>query len=339
MGGRDRHRQGTARRPSHAPAREHGGDARPARPPLRAGARAHGRPCRRGGHGAARGRAGAARPASAAASRIGRGRDDRDGARRPSRRARRRPRRPPPRPALDRPRAALRGRPRALHGDPRLAARRARRWRDAPAQAEAQAETEARAMTLPPGPPGPFFLHTAGWITRPGPWTRKLRARYGDVYTVRVDRRVPWVMLSHPDDVKTVFTGDPNILYAGEGNVVLKPLLGANSVLILDGPEHMAERKALLPPFHGERMKAYASLIEEIAEREIAAWPVGTPIETRPRMQALTLEIIMRAVFGTNDERLRPLLESLLDKMTDPRVMLLAVVAGPSLSDTMFHRW
>src|SRR3954454_20444599 len=111
-------------------------------------------------------------------------------------------------------------------------------------------------MTLPPGPPGPNLLHTLGWVTRPGPWTRKLRAAYGDVFTVHVDRRVPWVMLSDPDDVKTVFTGDPNFHYEGAGTGVLKPLLGANTVLILDGPEPMTERKALLPPFHGERMKA-----------------------------------------------------------------------------------
>src|SRR5262249_29141890 len=152
--------------------------------------------------------------------------------------------------ALDRARAALRRRSRALHGDARLAGRRARRRRgpatETEAQGQAQAETEARArmVTLPPGPPGPQLAHTLGWITRPGPWTRRMRPRYGDVYTVHVDRRVPWVMLSHPDDVKTVFKGDPNVLYAGEGNALLKPLLGANSVLILDGPEHMVERKA-----------------------------------------------------------------------------------------------
>ena len=84
-------------------------------------------------------------------------------------------------------------------------------------------------MTLPPGPPGPKLCPPPAGSMRPGPYSRRLRARYGDVVTVHVDRRVPWVMLSHPDDVKTVFTGDPNILYAGEGNGVLEPLLGANA--------------------------------------------------------------------------------------------------------------
>jgi cytochrome P450 len=193
-------------------------------------------------------------------------------------------------------------------------------------------------MTLPPGPPGPHVLHTAAWITRPGPWCRRQRARYGDAFTAHVDRRVPWVMLNHPDDVKTVFTGDPNVLHAGEGNALLEPLLGSNSVIILDGKEHMAERKALLPPFHGERMLAYGALIAGIAEREVAGWPRNEPIETRPRMQDLTLEIILRAVFGTRDERLRAQLATMLDWITDPLKTTFAVLAGPKLSQFAFGR-
>ena len=130
-------------------------------------------------------------------------------------------------------------------------------------------------MTLPPGPRGPLALNAAGWILRPGPYSRKLRARYGDTFSLNVERHAPWVVISHPDDVKTVFTGDPNVLHAGEGNQILRPLLGARSVLLLDGPDHMAERKALLPPFHGERMQAYGELIRDIAEAEVATWPAN----------------------------------------------------------------
>src|SRR3954464_9395372 len=172
-------------------------------------------------------------------------------------------------------------------------------------------------MTLPPGPPRPHRLHTAGWILRPGPYARKLRERYGDTFTLHVDRRAPWVVLSDPEHVKLVFTGDPNVFHAGEGNIILKPLLGARSLLLLDGPAHLAERKTLLPPFHGERMQAYGELIREIAEREVAGWPLRGAVSVRPRMQELTLEIIMRAVFGSRDERLRGLLAGLLDWMTD----------------------
>ena len=123
-------------------------------------------------------------------------------------------------------------------------------------------------------------------------------------------------MLGHPDAVKQVFTGDPDVLHAGEGNQVLKPLLGPRSVLLLDGRDHMTERKTLLPPFHGERMQAYGELITRIAEREVASWPAGEPIAVRPRMQALTLEVIMRAVFGdvaTSRMRTRPAADARLD--------------------------
>jgi cytochrome P450 len=193
-------------------------------------------------------------------------------------------------------------------------------------------------VTLPPGPRGPLPLQAAGWILRPGPYSRKLRQRYGDTFSLNVERHAPWVVISHPDDVKTVFTGDPNVLHAGEGNQILRPLLGARSVLLLDGPEHMAERKALLPPFHGERMQAYGELIREIAEAEVATWPTNQPIATRPRMQALTLEIIMRAVFGTRDERLRSLLAQLLDWMGDPWRLMLVVLAGERMISNPVRR-
>jgi cytochrome P450 len=193
-------------------------------------------------------------------------------------------------------------------------------------------------MTLPPSPGGPHLLQTAGWITRPGPYSRRLRAKLGDTFTLHVDRRAPWVVLSHPDDVRQVFTGDPNVLHAGEGNAILRPLLGARSVLLLDGAEHMRERKTLLPPFHGERMQAYGDLIREIAEAEVASWPTSEPISVRPRMQALTLEIIMRAVFGTRDERLRGRLATLLDWMGDPLRLMLVVLAGPQLTEKAVSR-
>jgi cytochrome P450 len=152
-----------------------------------------------------------------------------------------------------------------------------------------------------------------------------------------MDRRVPWVVVSHPDDVRRVFTGDPDVLHAGEGNAILKPLLGPNSVLLLDGPAHMRERKAMLPPFHGERMQAYGELIREIAEREVASWPLGL-MKTRPRTQALTLEVIMRAVFGSRDEGLRRTLGGILDTLGNPALLMFAVLAGPKLAHHTFHR-
>ena len=183
-------------------------------------------------------------------------------------------------------------------------------------------------MSLPPGPPRPHLAQTIGWLTRPGPYSRRMRDRYGDVFTLHVEQHAPWVMLGHPDHVKQVFTGDPNVLHAGEGNAILKPLLGPRSVLLLDGKEHLQHRKVMLPPFHGERMQAYGDMVREIAEREVATWPTGEPLATRLRTQELTLEIIMRAVFGSRDERLRDALHSLLEFVGKPSVLALAVLGG-----------
>jgi cytochrome P450 len=130
-----------------------------------------------------------------------------------------------------------------------------------------------------------------------------------------------------------VFTGDPEILHAGEANVVLRPFLGDHSVLLLDEPEHMNQRKLMLPPFHGERMQRYAELMAEIAEREIASWPTGTPLQVWPRMQAITLEVIMRAVFGVDQsaraDELRAALRHVLDLVMNPQAMISVAIAGP----------
>ncbi len=191
--------------------------------------------------------------------------------------------------------------------------------------------------TLPPGPRGPRALHTLGWITRPGPYAARLRRRFGDTFSLRIANEFDWVMVSHPDAVRQVFTGDPDVLHAGEGNLVLEPLLGPRSVLLLDGRDHMRDRKAMLPAFHGERMEAYGDLITRIAEREIASWPAGE-IQIRPRMQTLTLEVIMRAIFGVRDERLKSHIASLLDWTTDPSRLALVVFAGPQRVGRVFRR-
>ena len=156
---------------------------------------------------------------------------------------------------------------------------------------------------LPPGPRHPVPLQTLGWIARPGPFLERCHARYGDAFTLRILNEGTWVVLSHPDAVKQVFTGDPQLLHAGEANGILRPILGPNSVLLLDDRPHMTQRKLLLPPFHGERMQAYGEKMTEIAAREIESWPTGVPYKLRPRMQAITLEIIIETVFGVHRER------------------------------------
>src|SRR3712207_1082645 len=179
---------------------------------------------------------------------------------------------------------------------------------------------------LPPGPRYGRVLTTLGWFSRPTAMLRRCAARYGDVFTLDIIHEGPWVVVTHPDAVKQVFTGDPRLLHAGEGNVILKPMLGSNSVLLLDEAAHMRQRKLMLPPFHGERMKAYADTMTAVAERAIAGWPRGEPFPVWSSMQSITLEVIVRTVFGVErageTERLQRALGSALDWGTDPVNML-----------------
>jgi cytochrome P450 len=157
--------------------------------------------------------------------------------------------------------------------------------------------------------------------------------RYGDMFTLKIANEGTWVFVTDPGAVKQIFTGDPRLLHAGEANVVLLPVLGSHSVLLLDEAAHMAQRKLMLPPFHGGRMRGYEQTMAEVAGREIERWPVGEPLSAWPTMQAITLEVIMRTVFGVTDaERLRRLgdaLRSSLSWSADPKRMARLALLGP----------
>ena len=195
-------------------------------------------------------------------------------------------------------------------------------------------------MSLPPGPMTPAAVQMGEWIMRPVPFIERCRARYGDFFTVRfVMGNVVWIC--DPDVIKRVFTGDPDVLHAGEGNAApLEPIMGRNSVLLLDEPEHMRQRKLMLPSFHGERMQRYGELMHEITDRDVDGWPVGTPFPLRIRTQAITLEVIMRAVFGVDDAerlaRLRDALSPLLDMGTNQLAMV--SIAFPIMRRTLGKR-
>ncbi|HST55839.1 MAG TPA: cytochrome P450 [Solirubrobacteraceae bacterium] len=190
---------------------------------------------------------------------------------------------------------------------------------------------------LPPGPRMPGTLQTLGWVLRPLPFMEQCRRRYGDVFTVRIRNENTWVFLSDPEDVKRVFTGDPELLRAGEANGVLRPVVGPSSVLLLDGAEHMTHRKLMLPPFHGERMQRYGELMVEITRESVAAWPLGEPFALWPRMQSITLDVIMRAVFGITEqhrsEHVRGLLKHMLDWTTDVRQLAYIALMGPARTE------
>jgi cytochrome P450 len=124
------------------------------------------------------------------------------------------------------------------------------------------------------------------------------------------------VMVSHPDAVRAVYSGREHGLPPGR-TVALRPVMGPRSVLLLEGPEHLARRRVMLPPFHGERMQAYEQTVREIAVGEIESWQPGAELSLHPRMQAVTLEVILRAVFGVTDEQRRERLRELLPQLLD----------------------
>jgi cytochrome P450 len=179
---------------------------------------------------------------------------------------------------------------------------------------------------LPPGPRMPIALQTLGFWSRPSGFVERAHARYGHRFTVRVIGQPPFVVLSDPQEIKEVFTAPPDVLHPGEGARILERLVGKHSVILLDEQPHLEQRKLLLPAFHGERMQRLSGLMEELAEDELASWPCGEVVELHPRLQRLTLEIILRAVFGLERgaqlERLRDLLSEVLAFSQNPLSML-----------------
>jgi hypothetical protein len=154
----------------------------------------------------------------------------------------------------------------------------------------------------------------ATW-TRPAASLERLRS-YGKRITVQLPFQPPFVLLWDPDEIKEVFTAPPDVLHPGEGASILAPLVGHNSVILLDEHAHLEQRRLLLPAFHGERMQRLTGLMAELAERETGSWPCGAPVELHPRLQRVTLEIILRVVFGLEEgptlDRLRDLMAAVL---------------------------
>ena len=151
---------------------------------------------------------------------------------------------------------------------------------------------------LPPGPRLPRTLQTIAWWNRPVPFLERCRERYGKRFTMRLLQTPPFVHHSDPEHLREIFTAPPEVLHPGEGARILEPVVGANSVILLDERAHLSQRKLMLPAFHGEKMQRLSGLMRGVTERELARWPRGEPISLHPRLQALTLEIILRTVFG-----------------------------------------
>ena len=181
---------------------------------------------------------------------------------------------------------------------------------------------------LPPGPRWPSAAQAVAQWNRPLTFLERCRARYGKRFTMRSPLLPPFVVMSDPEDIKGVFTAPADALHPGEGAKILEPVVGSNSVILLDEAPHMEQRRLMLPAFHGEKMERLSGLMAEVVEREIACWPRGTELALQPRMQHLTLEIILRAVFGLDPgERLDALRDRLSELLTfgDRPVSLLPI--------------
>ncbi len=163
------------------------------------------------------------------------------------------------------------------------------------------------SAVLPDGPSAPPVVQTAELTARPVDFVERCRDRFGGTFSVRLSRIGPMVFFSDPDSIKQVFASDRENTITQGRNVVLEPILGTKSLLVQEGAEHLARRKLMLPPFHGERMRAYEQSIERATVEEISNWPTGETILSHPAMQRITLEVIMSAVFGVSDERHDPL--------------------------------
>jgi cytochrome P450 len=156
---------------------------------------------------------------------------------------------------------------------------------------------------LPPGPRAPRALQTYLWLTRPTQVFDYCARRYGDPFTLRLFLAGDMVYVADPTAVREMFNGDPRVFHAGDAYSLMEPTGGKNSLFLLDEDEHLRMRKLLLQPLHGERLKRWATVIAEVTEREVRRWPVGRPFQLRPITEAITLDVIMRIVFGIEPER------------------------------------
>jgi cytochrome P450 len=186
--------------------------------------------------------------------------------------------------------------------------------------------TAAPRTGAPPGSKAPSVLQALRYSRDPLGFLVKLQRRYGDIFSLSFPFFGRLVYVADPALVKELFTGSPAQFHAGEANAtVLEPALGPNSVLTLDDAPHMQQRKLLLPPFHGERIRGYGELIRETTLKEMESWPVGEPFALRPHTQRITLAVIMRAVFGVHDEQRLARFEALIDDFSK-RVSLVTTI-------------
>ena len=200
----------------------------------------------------------------------------------------------------------------------------------APSEAGPIDDAELATLPRPPAIPWPRFVQVVWFGQRQWRFVFHNRAKYGEVYGARGYVRGRTAVTCHPDHIRSLFTASPDLVPTLAAESPLRPVLGSSSVLTANGPRHMRQRKLLLPPFHGEAIARYEQMISQAAEREIERWPVGRSLSLAPRMQAITLDVIMGGIFGiegrpkpgTREHALRLAIRELLRSSTLPGAKL-----------------
>jgi cytochrome P450 len=198
-------------------------------------------------------------------------------------------------------------------------------------------------VPLPPEPSNSPLVQTLRWTLRPLAFMHECREKYGDSFSVRfLGFERPMVLISDPAAIKALYMERENGLPPGR-NIILEPILGSQSLLLQEGTEHLARRRLMLPSFHGERMRSYESALDEIVGAEIDSWPLDSEFPIHSRMQAVTLEAILRVVFGVADgprlERLRGMLSTVLTETASPRSQLISLATRRFRGGNAFARF
>ncbi len=199
---------------------------------------------------------------------------------------------------------------------------------------EATTPAPGARRPLPPGPRAPAIAQTVAWALAPTWLMEQCARRLGETFTLTfAPSGLKLVMLSDPQDVRALFTAPAEIAPSAAGNSPVAPIMGPSSVITLTGEEHMRQRKLLLPPFHGERMREYEEVIVRATRRDMASWPLGRPMRLQERTRRITLEVILRAVFGVEAERMQELRAAIGDLTTPlhPLAVLLFSLRTTSL--------
>ncbi|MBW4549188.1 MAG: cytochrome P450 [Symplocastrum torsivum CPER-KK1] len=179
-------------------------------------------------------------------------------------------------------------------------------------------------LKLPDGPQTHPWVQTFQWLANPLGYMEACAQRYGDIFTLRIGPVfTPQVFISNPLAIQEIFSTEPKQLDSGEEAGIKSPLLGRQSLVTIAGERHRRRRKLLMPPFHGERMRAYGQLVRDITEKVTGRWTIGEPLSIRPEMQAISFEVILKAVFGLEEGSRYETLQELLSALLNPKNSLL----------------